>query len=215
MSEGPTYLSKMDLLALPDGRYLVAYFEAGSAEIYRVDPSKPQVQPYREEEGANSVTAEKVLHKVIVAGPGFHQKLPEELLTAATGGQSAPGSDLPAHTEESPQGQPGDTQDHGGNYPEKEAAEYEERVRSWLEGELPSLEGITVEARSHDGTSGVSMDLDKRDMGNGLFQGAKAVISDIEASEYHAGWADDGCNTCGKKDGEGWYFFPDKTVMNL
>jgi hypothetical protein len=88
-------------------------------------------------------------------------------------------------------------------------------VERWVKQQVDTPSGVEVSVGPHDGTDGVRLDLDKEELGEKDFEWLKSQIKDLDDSTYHAGWADDGCYTCGSSDGEGYYHIPTATAGGL
>jgi hypothetical protein len=215
MSDAPEYLAGMDVMARPDGTYLVSNYQDGAIGIYEVDPAGPEVRPFRDSDLPENISAEAILHKVIIVAESQPKAIPPGLIDAAVSnswdqeGQDTAQSDT-ADSDQS------EATERGMQSRDPEAdRELVLSVTDFLKDELPDMDGVEVFSETHDATMGVAVDLDKREMGNALFEGAKSVINDVDGTTYHAGWMDGGCDGCGKEDGEGYYHFPDSVVRQL
>jgi hypothetical protein len=81
-------------------------------------------------------------------------------------------------------------------------------VSEWLETGFASPELVHVMDGDHDGVPGVVLEPDNQGMPDHVYESFKGLVNSLDGSEIHVGFGDEPCNTCGRSDGEFWYFIP-------
>lgn len=88
-------------------------------------------------------------------------------------------------------------------------------VEAWLVDVDIDHEEVEVWPGAHGDEDGVRVDWMKADLGEKDHEYLKKKINDVDGTTYHAGWMDEGCQTCGSADGEGFYHFPVSVARGL
>lgn len=92
--------------------------------------------------------------------------------------------------------------------PELSSGEAVDVVDEWAQEELVVYPALDISSESHDGRPGVAIRPDYDGISEGQKEGMKATINNLETSEVHVGFTDDGCQTCGAADDDFFYFLP-------
>lgn len=80
------------------------------------------------------------------------------------------------------------------------------RVTDWLKPAIQEFEHVSVHPGQHHGHSGVRIEPDNLSMSDAAYAGFKGVVGSLDVIVPHVGFSDMSCNTCGKNDGEFYYF---------
>lgn len=92
------------------------------------------------------------------------------------------------------------------------AADGVDTVRDWLEPAITEIEHVSIEAGHHNSLAGVRIEPDNRAMTDGGYEAFKGVVNSIDATTPHVGFTDSGCQSCGEKDDEFYYFVANENL---
>lgn len=90
-----------------------------------------------------------------------------------------------------------------------------DNVRAWADAELAGAGYVEISLGEHNGTEGVVLEPDNRDMPDATYEAFKDQVNAVDDSQVHVGFGDDPCQLCGESDGEFWYFFPPAAVREV
>lgn len=95
------------------------------------------------------------------------------------------------------------------------AADGVDTVRDWLEPAITEFEHVSIEAGHHASLAGVRIEPDNQSMTDGGYEAFKGVVNSLDATTAHVGFTDSGCNSCGEKDDEFYYFVANEDLSEV
>lgn len=88
-------------------------------------------------------------------------------------------------------------------------------VTDWLKPAIQEFEHVSITPGQHHGHSGVRIEPDNLSMSDAAYAGFKGVVGSLDVIVPHVGFSDMSCNTCGKNDGEFYYFLNHQDIEEV